>query len=167
MENLTKILLNLLKGTKRVGILGIGSELRSDDRAGLLVLDYLEENKPCVRNGLEYQTFLGATAPENITGQIKKFQPTHLIILDAADLGKAPGTIALFGPEDDLGALSFSTHRMPIKIMADYLKASFECKIIMIGIQPKTLVFGQDVSGQVRAAALEVAKTISEVIASG
>jgi len=32
--------------------------------------------------------FYRRTAPENLTGEIKKFQPTHLIIIDAAELNK-------------------------------------------------------------------------------
>ena len=164
MENLPKILRDLLKGALRLGVLGIGSELRSDDAAGILVVERLEKSGPGKDKEQSFRTFRGGTAPENITGEIKRFKPTHLVIVDAADLAKAPGEAAIFGPEDDLGALSFSTHRMPIKIMADYLKGSFECKVIMIGIQPKSLVFGEGCCREVRETAEAVAALIKEVV---
>jgi len=164
MQNFRKILQNLLKDAERIGVLGIGSELRSDDCAGILVVNQLQGMDPAKNGKPEFRTFLGGTAPENITGEIKRFKPTHLIIVDAADLGREPGEVAIFGPEDDLGALSFSTHRMPIKIMADYLKQSFDCAIIMIGIQPRSLAFGQGYCREVGERSSAVAMLIKEII---
>jgi Ni,Fe-hydrogenase maturation factor len=41
---------------------------------------------------------------------------------------------------------------------------SFECRVIIIGIQPKTLDFGKAVSKEVKAAVKDVSKTIMDVI---
>jgi len=109
------------------------------------------------------QVFLGATAPENFTGEIKKFKPSHLFIIDAADTSAKPGTIDLISPEV-VGGVSFSTHMMPLKVMVDYISQSIKCKTMIIGIQPKVLKFGSIPSKGVINSAKEVAKTILEIL---
>ena len=93
MPGIKTILRDRLKNAQRVAVLGIGSELRADDAAGLLIAKelktYLKENKK--RNQLK--VFLGETAPENLTGQIKKFKPTHLIVIDAVDFNLEAGAL--------------------------------------------------------------------------
>lgn len=96
----------------------------------------------------EVRTFLGATAPENLTGEIKRFAPTHLIVIDAADLDAEPGTITLMDP-DSIGGTTFCTHSLPIKVMIDYLLDSFECHVTIVGVQPKTLEVGAAMSKEV------------------
>jgi hydrogenase 3 maturation protease len=142
---LNKTLSKKLKNAKRVFVLGIGSELLADDCAGLLVAQQLKgPYLPKNRLSVKFKALPAGNAPENFTGEIKKFKPTHLIIIDAADLGKNPGAAAVFAPSEATG-ISFSTHRLPCKIMADYLAQSLACEIIMIGIQPKSLLFGKPV----------------------
>jgi hydrogenase 3 maturation protease len=148
MPNLKKILAAKLKGAKKIAVLGIGSELRGDDVAGELVAKGLSSSSKKIRSQVRLRFFLGSTAPENLTGEIKKFQPSHIIIIDSADLGKKPGTIRLLSPKQ-IGGVSFSTHRIPTKVMVDYLLSSLGSKIIIIGIQPKTLLFGLPLSGEV------------------
>jgi hydrogenase 3 maturation protease len=146
-----------LEGAARIGILGIGSELRADDVAGILVAQRLQEllGVPRLRglNPAEGGTpnvavFLGGTAPENLTGEIKRFHPTHLVIIDAADLDSEPGAITLMDP-DSIGGTTFCTHSLPLKVMIDYLLNSFPCHVTIIGIQPKTLEVGAPVSKEV------------------
>ena len=109
------------------------------------------------------EVFLGATAPENLTGEIKKYKPSHLLIIDAADTASKPGTIDLIDPKT-VGGISFSTHMMPLKIMVDYMLKSIKCKVIIIGIQPKVLKFGSEPSREAISSAKEIAKTILEII---
>ncbi len=156
MPDLRNKLKSNLKGAKKVAVLGVGSELRADDIAGILAAQELEKH-PNVK------VFLGYTAPENLSGEIKKFKPTHVIIIDTADMGKKPGEVAVFTPEDS-GGISFSTHKLPIKVLASYLQQSFECRVIIIGIQPKTLDFGKPVSKEVKSAVNDVSKALKDVI---
>ena len=88
-----------LNNARRVAVLGVGSELRGDDIAGLLAAQQIEKTITEQTILPEVRVFIGETAPENLTGEIKKFQPTHLIIIDAADLNKEPGHIEIMEPE--------------------------------------------------------------------
>ena len=151
MELLT-VLREKLAGATRVAILGVGSELRADEAAGIMVAQECEKN----HTPDTFKVFYGYTAPENITGEIRKFAPSHLIIIDAADTSDTPGTISFINP-DDIAGISFSTHMMPLKILVDYITADTKCLIAIIGIQPQTLTFGQPVTPAITAAATELA----------
>ncbi|MHB9020154.1 MAG: hydrogenase maturation peptidase HycI [Minisyncoccota bacterium] len=161
--NLKKILKKSLDGSSKVAVLGVGSELRADDAAGTLVARAVEEY--CRKNGAgsSVRVFFGETAPENLTGEIKKFEPSHLIILDAADTSEEPGTIKIITPEE-INGISFSTHQMPLYVLVDYLKESLKCSILIIGIQPGVLQFGKPVSREVKQSVQQVAKALSETL---
>jgi hydrogenase 3 maturation protease len=149
---------NKLCGARRIALLAIGSELRGDDIAGLLVAKLVAG----CNIDKTLKVFLGETAPENLTGEIKKYKPTHILIVDCADLGKQAGHVELIDPEDVKG-ISFSTHRLPTKILTDYLKKSLDCQSYIIGIQPQCLDFGVKPSKQVKAAAKQICKILKEI----
>ena len=153
-----------LHKAKKVALLAVGSELRGDDAAGILVGKHLSEAPQKNQQQRQFKVFFGDTAPENLTGEIKKFQPTHLIIVDAADSAAKPGKITLIEPEES-GGVSFCTHKLPLKILVDYLSWSLACcQIIIIGIQPEKLDFGAPLSKKVQASAIQVAKMIKEIL---
>jgi hydrogenase maturation protease len=102
---------SLVKAASAV-LLGVGSDLRGDDRAGLLVAEKIKNQKSKIK------ILVGGTAPENLTGEIKRLKPSHLIIVDSADFGAAPGTVEVIGYER-IGGYSFSTHSAPLKMITD------------------------------------------------
>jgi len=143
--------------------LGVGSALRGDDVAGILVaqdLDKFIQRSPKVRLA---KVFIGDTAPENVTGEIKKFKPTDIIIVDSADMGKPAGSLELI-ESGRISGVTFSTHQLPLGILADYLKASLNCQILIIGIQPKKLKFNSKVSPEVKRAAKRFTGIIKDII---
>jgi hydrogenase 3 maturation protease len=156
------ILKQKLNNAQRVAILGVGSELRGDDIVGLLAAQQIEKNTKGKSVTPQIQVFIGETAPENLTGEIKKFQPTHLIIIDAAEFHKEPGHIEIMEPET-IGGTSFCTHSLPLKVIIGYLLESFKFQAIIIGIQPKTLTFGAQPTKEIVAAAEHLAETISKL----
>lgn len=163
MESLKKELAARLKGARRVAVLGVGSELRGDDIAGIIVLEDLKKSKKIGRS-VKLKTFEGSTAPENLTGEIKSFKPTHLIIVDTADIGEKPGSVLLLRADEVGRGVSFSTHKIPPKILIDYLAHSLKCDIVIIGIQPKNIGFGKSASKAVVASSRSVASSILEAL---
>ena len=158
-----KILKQKLSNAQRIAVLGVGSELRGDDIAGLLAAQQIEKNTKDKSITPQLQVFIGETAPENLTGEIKKFQPTHLIIIDAAELNKEPGHIEIMEP-GTIGGTSFCTHSLPLKMIIGYLLESFKFEAIIIGIQPKTLTFGAQPTKEVVIAAKNIAKAITKLL---
>ena len=168
MQILTTELKNRLKGARRVAILGVGSEFRGDDAAGILVARRVDKGSRVKGQGSSkrksLKIFLGGTAPENLTGEIIKFKPTHIIIIDTADIKEKPGTVILLNNEDLGEGVSFSTHKLPPRIMMDYLSRSLKCSIMVVGIQPKTITFCKGVSKEVLSAAKEVANAVISAV---
>ncbi len=163
MLSLKKILKSKLKDARRVAILGVGSDLRGDDCAGILVAEQFSKQRLKLDQRLKNRVFIGATAPENLSGQIKRFNPTHLVIVDSADLGKPADRVRLI-ERQELDGVSFCTHRLPLKIMVDYLAQSIGCATIIIGIQPKTINFGSRPSKAVERAAAKVYSMLKEIL---
>jgi len=149
-----------LDGATRLAVMGVGSELRSDDVAGILVARKLSEAFPD-RAGL--LVVEGHSAPENFTGEILRFKASHLVIVDCAELDAPPGTVRLF-PVDGIGGLSSSTHSLPLSIIIDYLDSQHPCETVVIGIQPQNLEFdGQPTDVALRAADLVADRLIKAV----
>jgi len=190
MESLKTALRRSLKDAERVAILAIGSPLRGDDAAGLEVAEQLRRLKittrrkqahSAIRNphpsspsevarratkdGSAIRIFVGETAPENLTGEIKKFRPTHLVLLDAADAGgKKPGAISLIQHDLLRGGSSISTHNMPVNVLIQYIQQSVPCKVLILGIQPKSHEFGQPLSAPVKKAAEQAAAALAAAL---
>ncbi|HUI69544.1 MAG TPA: hydrogenase maturation peptidase HycI [Spirochaetia bacterium] len=136
---------------RRVVILGVGSEIRADDAAGILVAERIRSL------GLPGVTAIaGGAAPENFTGEIRQLSPSHLVVVDAADMGEKPGTIRLILP-DEISGVSFSTHSLPLNVLTDYLQKEVGCSVLIMGIQPRSL----ELDGSVCA---EVTQAIEEAV---
>ena len=163
MSNLKTLLKNKFIGARKVVVLGVGSTLRGDDAAGMLVAEEIEKYRKKANQGRRLKVLFGETAPENFTGDIRRFDPTHLVIVDCAEFKKKPGSVVLLNPQSIQG-ISFSTHSLPLKIMTDYLLIDLECEIIIIGIQPKDVHFGVPRSAQILKAVKDVSKAVKETL---
>ncbi len=164
MRTLKKILTNRLSGSDRIAVLAIGSTLRADDIAGMLAAEDLKKILKKQKKRSSVKIFFGETAPENLTGEIKKFKPSHIILIDTLDGGKKAGSVYLFKPEEVAEGASFSTHKIPAKILIDYLTVSCGCGSTIIGIQPKNIDFGKKISKSVEVSAKKVAATVAKAI---
>jgi len=162
VETLTTSLKTKLKNAKRIAILGIGSELRGDDIAGMLVAEKLQKKISLLSKPSRIKIFFGSTAPENMTGAIKNFRPTHVLIIDSADTREKAGTTIIIEPEN-INGISFCTHRLPTNIMTDYLEQSLNCKTIIIGIQPKNIEFCGKISSEVKKSINNLVNIIKEI----
>lgn len=142
---------SFLEGATRVAVVGVGSEMRGDDAAGIEVVRGL-------RAGLKSPNVLlveGGVAPENFTSQIRRFKPSHVIFIDATDFGAEPGEVVLAEQEAITGQ-SLSTHTMPLSILAGYLREQTGAKVLLLGIQPKNARMGEGIGEQVKHAVEEL-----------
>ena len=166
--NLRLTLTRKFKGARRLAVLGVGSDLRGDDVAGLLAADavqeFLKRRRPA---GVRVAVFHGCTVPENLSGEIRRFRPTHLVILDAADVGRRPGTVELLDPDSPTLNPSASTHGLPIPILASFFRNSIGCEVVLVGIQPGGRAFESPPSKAVSAAASRVGKAILAALGAG
>jgi len=142
-----KILKKEINSTRRICILGVGNIQKSDDGAGPLIIKKLgsEIGKQKFNDILLID---GGEAPENFSGEIRRFQPGLTIIIDACAGGRKPGTIYIVNPEkiqyDDI-----STHKLPLSMFVKFLADTIPTKVIIIGIEPENLNFQGTISKEV------------------
>jgi len=106
---------------KRTVLLGIGNELNGDDAAGAQFVRLLKDNIQNMPATPAVLIIEGATAPENFTGTIRKFQPELVVMIDAALMGLQPGEMALIDPDETEG-ITASTHTFPLSMLASFIK---------------------------------------------
>lgn len=149
-----------LRRDARIAVLGMGNELNGDDAAGVLVarrlLQALDERGSLW--GSRSSRWLieeAGLVPESFTGPLRRFGPEMVLLVDAAEMGLSPGEIALFD-WSEAGGMSASTHTQPPSVLGRYLTAEFGCRVMLVGIQPAQLRFGQAVSPAIQAAVDEL-----------
>jgi hydrogenase maturation protease HycI len=154
MNPVRGLLTEALKAAQTVAVLGCGSVLRGDDAAGMAVAERLSglglSELGLSGPGGNLRAYCGSNAPENFTGEIKKFQPDALVLVDAAHMGLMPGEAAVIAP-DGIDGVSFSTHILPLKIMLEYLRREIGCRAFVLGIQGASYGFGDDMTPEVQA----------------
>lgn len=160
MNPLQTILTKRLEGAARIAVLGIGSDLRGDDVAGLLAAEEIDRKyrRQQPRNST-LAVFLGHTAPENLTGEIREFKPDHILMIDAADLGREVGAIEIIEPHEPVLHPPV-THGFPIPLLERFFVETMACSVTIIGIQPSDIAFNHPPSAAVRRAALELAAIV-------
>jgi len=141
-----------------VAIVGIGSELRGDDAAGVMVARALQLAVEADRDPPLFIIDAG-TAPENFTGPLRRFEPDLVLLIDAAQMNEAPGSIRWIDWQDTSG-LSASTHTLPPYLLAQYLVSELNCDVALIGIQPQGNEFGASLSLEVQQAIDEIVRTL-------
>lgn len=135
---------------RSVVVLGVGSEMRQDDAAGVHVAAALSRAPIPGVHAID-----GGSAPENCTAEIRQLNPSHILIIDSAHMGEPPGRIRLIDSQD-IGGSSFGTHGLPLSVLADYLASEIGCRVTIIGIQPASVDFGEGLSSEVRQAVEEI-----------
>jgi hydrogenase 3 maturation protease len=102
-------------------------------------------------------------APENCTGPIRRFTPDLVILVDAADMEEAPGTVRWLDWQEATG-LSASTHSLPLSFFARYLTTESGAAVALLGIQPQQIDFGTRLSDPVRRAVRRVVDGLSALL---
>lgn len=144
----------------RIAILGIGNEFKADDLVGPLVVRLLADS---LSQNPDLLILDAGTAPENAAGALRRFVPDLVLLIDAVEMGTAPGAVAWL----DFAALEGSagfTHAPAPSMLADFLRGELQCRLALIGIQPGSLEFDRPMSPVVRRAARRVAAGIREVL---
>ncbi len=131
-------------------MLAVGNSMMGDDGAGPMLFDLMEAN-PIVG----WQAINGGSSPESVSHQVRALKPQRLLIVDAADIGLAPGEIRIIDPDDIAEMFIMSTHNLPLNFLIDQLKEDIE-EIIFLGIQPDLVGFYMPMNEKVISAVQQV-----------
>ena len=145
-------------GDRRVVIVGVGNPIRGDDAVGPRIIELLE-SKP-INNVLLLNT---ESVPEAFTGKVEQFNPTHVLLVDAANFRGMPGETKLITGEQ-IGGQAISTHSLPLNIFISYIEKSLGISVILLGIQPMSINLGEPISEPIEKAAKIVADTLHRIL---
>jgi hydrogenase maturation protease len=141
----------------RIVVIGVGNLLLKDEGIGVHTVKALQE----IDLPPDIELIDGGTSPDLIaytrTGD-------KMIIIDAARTGGEPGAVYRFGPEDlavGKGTIT-SAHEMGIaenlKLMA--LTGNEPREIVIIGIEPKDIDWGTELSPEIQVKLPEIIKVV-------
>ncbi len=149
----SSILKDIFKG--KIVIVGIGNTLRRDDGLGPALIERLKGKIKAV-------CLDAGNAPENFTGKIVREKPDTILIIDALHLGLSPGEYGILKKEEILNC-GLTTHDISPKMFIEYLEKETSADIYMLGVQPESLSFGQEMSDNVKKTVGEIAEWIKEI----
>jgi hydrogenase 3 maturation protease len=137
-----------LVGAQKAVIAGIGNPIRMDDFVGVKIVQNL-------RGKVSEKVYLieCETVPESFIQHIIDFDPTHVLLIDAALLGLKPSEARLTMPEKLTAHPAFSTHMLPLRIFCEYLAKTTNAKIALLLIEPKRTDFGEGITPEIETAA--------------
>lgn len=142
-----------------VAVLGVGNMLRGDDAIGPVVVRELSNE------GVDAFFFDCGTAPESFSGAVFLKKPKKIVIVDAVDMKKEPGTVEII----DISAISgilISTHKLPLSLTIKHLETSTK-NIVFVGAQPKITAFGEEMTSAGKKAVMRAKELVLKEINAG
>jgi hydrogenase maturation protease len=134
---------------RKITILGIGNTLFSDEGVGIHLLPLLRE---ALSDYEDVEIIEGLTDGMRLLGPVEAAE--YLIIIDAINAGKVPGTIiTLVG--DEIPAyfgIKMSVHQLGFQevLMAAKLRERYPKEIVMFGMQPYSLELGVELTDTIQ-----------------
>ncbi len=157
LTELKSTIKNRIKG--HVAVVGIGNIIRGDDALGPKFIEILKS-----RSLESVSLFDCGTAPENYIFPILSSSCDTVMLVDAADLKVAPGSIRIFDL-DEITNVSFSTHNPSPRLFIDLLTTGKESlNIFVVSVQPKSTNLGEGLSKEVLRGLDVLADAFSEAL---
>ncbi len=136
---------------ERIIVMGVGNTLLTDEAVGVKVIEELRAyDLPD-----NVQLVDGGTGGLDLIGYMS--QADRMIVVDAVDAGKPPGSIFRFTPQDVEGALEKKQAAMSLHdvgLIESFVvgrQLGHEPDVVIIGIQPKDLTWGMELTPEVAA----------------
>ena len=159
VDTIEEVVKNWFDSKKKVVLAGIGNTIRQDDYVGLKIVENLQGKLPqniCL--------LVCETVPESYLLDIEAFNPTHVLLIDAAFMGLKPGEANLVDAEKITEFPPITTHILPLKIFCDYIKKATGAKIGLLLIEPECMEFGEGLSAEVEATSERLTKLLLELL---
>jgi hydrogenase 3 maturation protease len=157
--DIKKELKKWLSDAEKVVIAGIGNPIRMDDFVGVKIVQKMRGKVSERVHLIECET-----VPEGYVGQIVDFDPTHVLLIDAALLGLKPSKARLVKPEKLIDYPAFSTHVLPLRIFCEYLSKAINAKIALLLIEPEKTDFGETMTPKIEATAQNIVDVLLKIL---
>ncbi len=133
-------------------VLGFGNAARGDDGIGVHAIGYLND-KPIALPGARFLD--GGTSIFELLEHVEGCE--RLIVIDAAELEVAPGTVRCFIDEEmdhQLGQARRTVHEVALRDLLDMarLRDALPRRRALIGVQPRVIGWSTELSPEILAA---------------
>jgi hydrogenase 3 maturation protease len=135
-------------GAKKVVVAGIGDSLRADDNVGPKIVEALQG-----KVGRDVLLLECETVPESYILDIEQFAPTHVLLIDAAELGLDAGNATLLAAEALPQTSAISSHGLSLRVFCEYLKKTTGTKVALLLVQPQSMELEEGLTPKVHATA--------------
>ena len=142
----------IIEQQKKILFVGIGSALLSDDGIGIYICKNIVEKE-------NFKTLVVENSIEKYVGKINSIAPEILILIDCTDFGEQPGYYDLISVSD-VKDTTVNTHTISLRRISEF----FIMDTFLLGIQPKTVKYGEQFSNEVHNAAIEIIDKINNFI---
>ena len=129
---------------------GIGNVLKSDDGIGVYISNEIKETDTIQKLTVEVSI-------ENYLGKINSLNPDVLVLIDCVDFGKTAGYYELL-PAEKVKDFTFNTHNISLKKISEL----FKMPVYILGIQPESIEFGEEIFEIVLHTAQEIINIINQ-----
>lgn len=143
-------LARLIKHSSCLLFVGVGNVLKRDDGVGVIISQGI-----IARPGI--LTLTVEVSIENYIGKINSMDPGEIVIVDCMELGSEPGTYRLLELQH-LEDLTFNTHNISLGKLSDF----FHYPTYVLGIQPQSVEFGDELSLPVKDTAAQIIQFINQ-----
>lgn len=124
----------LTTGNRRILFIGIGNVLKQDDGIGVYISNRLKESE-------NIKVLTAEVSIENYIGKINSTDHDILVLIDCVDMKKQPGSYKLL-PVNSVLDMTFNTHNISLKKISEFFKS----EVFILGIQPRNVAFGEELS---------------------
>lgn len=145
-----------ISGAKRIAVLGIGNDLRTDDGLGPYIIKSLKTK----HHDILIENV--GSVPEGFARPLAEFGAERIIMIDAADMRKSPGHVELV-TKDRIGGIALSTHSMPLSMLMYYLEQQTGGITILLGVQPMSILFGEGLTPIIQEVAENIISTLDSL----
>ena len=149
-----------MSDVNRILIAGVGNELLSDDGVGVHAVRELQKDPIPGVEIIEIGTAI-------LHGLRFLEDADRVLVIDAAQGGRAPGAVYLFEPADDARDRAVnSVHALGLREAAGFLMAGRPApKFTVLGVEPESLDYGMNLSVSVQAALPRVIALARQTVA--
>jgi hydrogenase 3 maturation protease len=135
---------------KDVLFVGIGNVLRKDDGVGVYISNKIRKSKHIASLTVEVSI-------ENYIGKINSLYPDILVLIDCMEMNLSPGSFRITGI-DQIDDHTFNTHNISLNRLGEF----FAMSVLILGIQPQQIDFGEALSLPVRETADSIIQAINQ-----
>jgi len=140
----------LLEKANSLLFIGVGNVLKQDDGVGVVISRQIVE-RPNIRS-LTVEVSI-----ENYIGKINSMKPGEIVILDCMELGEKPGSYRLLSL-NQVEDITFNTHNISLGRLEDF----FHYPSYVLGVQPRSIEFGDQLSPPVKQTARRIINQINQ-----